>query len=65
MDAEDLIKNLKSSDYKQNCKKINIAWKFAQNAHKGQFRGSGESYFTHPVSVALILANLNLDLNRA
>ena len=63
MDAEDLIKNLKNSDYKQNCKKINVAWKFAQDAHKGQLRGSGESYFTHPVSVAQILSNLNLDLN--
>ena len=63
MDAEDLIKNLKNSDYKQNFKKINVAWKFAQDAHKGQFRGSGESYFTHPVSVAQILSNLNLDLN--
>ena len=63
MDAEDLIKNLKNSDYKKNCKKINVAWNFAQNAHKGQLRGSGESYFTHPVSVAQILSNLNLDLN--
>ena len=26
-------------------------------------RGTGESYFTHPVSVAQILSNLNLDLN--
>ena len=63
MDAEDLIKNLKNSDYKKNYKKINVAWNFAQNAHKGQLRGSGESYFTHPVSVAQILSNLNLDLN--
>ena len=63
MDAEDLIKNLKNSDYKQNYKKIKIAWNFAQNAHKGQLRGSGESYFTHPVSVAQILSDLNLDLN--
>ena len=63
MEAEDLIKNLKHSDYKKNCKKINVAWNFAQNAHKGQLRGTGESYFTHPVSVAQILSNLNLDLN--
>ncbi len=63
MEAEDLIKNLKNSDYKKNCKKINVAWNFAQNAHKGQLRGTGESYFTHPVSVAQILSNLNLDLN--
>ena len=63
MDAEDLIKNLKNSDYKKNCKKINVAWNFAQNAHRGQLRGTGESYFTHPISVAQILSNLNLDLN--
>ena len=63
MDAEDLIKNLKNSDYKQNYKNIKIAWDFAQNAHNGQLRGSGESYFTHPVSVAQILSDLNLDLN--
>ena len=63
MDAEDLIKNLKNSDFKQNYKNIKIAWDFAQNAHNGQLRGSGESYFTHPVSVAQILSDLNLDLN--
>ncbi len=63
MEAEDLIKNLKNSDYKKNCKKINVAWNFALDAHKGQLRGTGESYFTHPVSVAQILSNLNLDLN--
>ena len=63
MEAEDLIKNLRNSDYKINHEKIKTAWEFAKHAHKGQFRGSGESYFTHPISVAQILANLNLDLN--
>jgi len=63
MEAEELIKNLKNSDYKKNHEKIKTAWEFAKHAHKGQFRGSGESYFTHPISVAQILANLNLDLN--
>ena len=63
MDPEDLIKNLKNSDFKQNYKNIKIAWDFAQNAHKGQLRNSGESFFTHPFSVAKILSDLNLDLN--
>ena len=63
MEAEDLIKNLRNSDYKKNHEKIKTAWEFAKHAHKGQFRGSGENYFTHPISVAQILANLNLDLN--
>ena len=63
MEAEDLIKNLRNSDYKKNHEKIKTAWEFAKHAHKGQFRGSGESYFTHPISVAQILVDLNLDLN--
>ena len=63
MEAKELIKNLRNSDYKNNHEKIKIAWDFAKHAHKGQLRGSGESYFTHPISVAQILANLNLDLN--
>ena len=33
----------------------------AQRAHEGQFRRSGEPYFTHPVAVATIVAELGLD----
>lgn len=37
------------------------AYNFAENAHSGQYRKSGEKYFVHPVHVALILAELELD----
>ena len=37
------------------------AFNFAEEAHKGQQRQTGEAYITHPVAVATILADLHLD----
>jgi GTP diphosphokinase / guanosine-3',5'-bis(diphosphate) 3'-diphosphatase len=37
------------------------AFAFSQDAHSGQKRRSGESYFNHPLEVARILAELQLD----
>ena len=37
------------------------AYQTAYNAHEGQKRKSGEPYIIHPVSVAIILAELELD----
>ena len=39
------------------------AYHFAESAHEGQLRKSGEKYFTHPLQVALILAELEMDDN--
>lgn len=41
---------------------IERAYEFALSAHAGQNRESGESYITHPLAVAMILAELELDL---
>ena len=40
---------------------IRQAFEIARDAHKGQKRKSGEPYIIHPVHVAIILANLELD----
>lgn len=38
------------------------AFLFAREAHKGQCRKSGEPFIAHPVEVALILADLKMDV---
>ncbi len=40
---------------------IERAYRFASQAHEGQFRLSGEPYITHPVAVAKIVSELGLD----
>ncbi len=40
---------------------IKKAYDFAQKAHEGQTRMSGEPYFTHPCEVAMILAGIMMD----
>lgn len=38
------------------------AYRYSEEAHKGQVRKSGEPYISHPVAVACILAKLHLDI---
>ncbi len=40
---------------------IERAYDYAQKMHEGQTRSSGEPYYTHPVEVAGILADMRLD----
>jgi guanosine-3',5'-bis(diphosphate) 3'-pyrophosphohydrolase len=37
------------------------AYDFCKTYHTGQYRKSGEEYYTHPVAVASILASMNMD----
>ena len=41
--------------------RVREAFEYAETAHKGQKRQSGEAFITHPVAVADILADLHLD----
>lgn len=46
---------------KGEIKQIREAYKFADEAHLGQFRASGEPYITHPIAVAGMVADWRLD----
>ena len=41
--------------------KVRLAYKFADEAHLGQIRNSGEPYITHPIAVAAQCAEWKLD----
>lgn len=42
-------------------RKVRDAYRFADEAHLGQFRASGEPYITHPIAVAGLCADWRLD----
>lgn len=58
---EDLMKVLKDSNRPYDFDKITEAYRYAEKAHDGQMRQSGEPYITHPIAVAQILVELGMD----
>lgn len=58
---EKLLKKIKSYNPNGNTEAVEKAYAFAEQKHKGQLRVSGEPFFTHPVAVANILADMELD----
>ena len=58
---ENLINEIKKYHPSTNLSAVEKAYKIADKAHKGQKRKSGEPYIIHPLCVAIILAQLELD----
>ncbi|WP_010678253.1 RelA/SpoT family protein [Bacillus timonensis] len=58
---EQVIENAKKYLNDNDIEFIKRAYKFAEEAHKEQFRKSGEPYIIHPVQVAGILVDLEMD----
>ena len=58
----DLISRIHSYHPSNDYSLIEKAYDIAQGAHKDQKRKSGEPYIIHPLYVAIILADLQMDL---
>ena len=58
---DELVGTLVKYHPEANVELVEKAYHFAEKAHAGQMRKSGEPYFIHPLTVAGILAKLMLD----
>ena len=58
---QDLISHVRKYHPSDDISLIEKAYKTAAEAHKNQVRKSGEPYIVHPLCVAIILADLELD----
>lgn len=61
MGIERLYEKIARYGTDEDLKLIRRAYEFANKAHKGQQRRSGESYISHPIAVAEILTELEMD----
>ena len=58
---EELVRRIQRYHPSDDLSMIEKAYKVADSAHQGQKRKSGEAYIIHPLCVAIILADLELD----
>ncbi|MEN6349536.1 MAG: bifunctional (p)ppGpp synthetase/guanosine-3',5'-bis(diphosphate) 3'-pyrophosphohydrolase [Syntrophomonas sp.] len=61
MELEAILAKIKEYDPDADFELIEKAYRFAEEAHSGQKRISGEPYITHPLEVAFILADIEMD----
>jgi guanosine-3',5'-bis(diphosphate) 3'-pyrophosphohydrolase len=59
--AEQVIDKTRAYLNDENVDLVKKAYEYAKNAHREQYRKSGEPYIIHPIQVAGILADLEMD----
>ncbi len=59
--AEAMVTRLHSYMPQENTDLVRLAYAVANKAHDGQLRQSGDDYITHPVAVATLLLDLEMD----
>ena len=60
MDIQDKVL---SNNPEAQIDRLNIAYVYAAQQHRGQIRQSGEAYLSHPLNVAYILAEMKMDVD--
>lgn len=61
--VEDLVRRVEAYYPDADFNKLRKAYFFAEKAHAGQKRSSGEDYIIHPINVAATLIKLRMDLD--
>jgi GTP pyrophosphokinase len=59
--SQELVQSVQSYNPKADAAMLAKAYEFSRKVHEGQKRCSGDPYFIHPVEVAAILAQMQLD----
>jgi guanosine-3',5'-bis(diphosphate) 3'-pyrophosphohydrolase len=60
-DLEHFLAQLSGYLKPEDVAQVSAAYQFSANAHRGQFRSSGDPYISHPLAVAETLAHWRLD----
>ncbi|MCG8413396.1 MAG: HD domain-containing protein, partial [Pseudomonadales bacterium] len=58
---DSLATNLTGYLQNEQVNSVRRAYYYAEQAHDGQFRRSGEAYISHPLAVAGILSEMHMD----
>ncbi|MBV9097699.1 MAG: bifunctional (p)ppGpp synthetase/guanosine-3',5'-bis(diphosphate) 3'-pyrophosphohydrolase [Frankiaceae bacterium] len=56
-----MFKTLRAIHPKADTRIVQRAYEVAERCHRGQFRRSGDPYITHPLAVAIIVAQLGME----
>ncbi len=59
---DELVEKIKKYHPAKDYSMLEKAYHLARDAHEGQYRKSGEPYIIHPLKVAILLAELELDM---
>src|SRR4030042_470857 len=58
---KDILDQLRKNNPEADISEVEKAYAYSAKVHQGQLRRSGEPYLVPPLSVALIIAQLNMD----